>query len=149
MKNPDQLWLDICNRYKQQSKCRSRQVGCIIVKDDHQIMQGWNGAPYGSSCDDCKRPRCHCSTINSGIDLERAICAHSEANAIGYCARHGISTLGATLYCTSFPCSECAKLIIAAGIKEVVYFDTYPHLDISMKFFNNGGVKVRNFNNVC
>lgn len=148
MKDPDKLWFDICNRFKIQSKCKSRQVGCIIVKNNHQIMQGWNGAPYGSSCDECERPACKNPEDKNlkGKDLDKAICSHSEANAIGHCARYGISTDGSVLYCTTLPCPECAKLIIAAGIKEVVYSEDYPiFFEFSLKLFQKAGIIVRKF----
>lgn len=148
MKNPDRLWLDICYRFSDQSKCKSRHVGCLIVHEDRVIGQGYNGAPEGSSCEDCPRPKCRGETTEStgtGSNLDLAICAHAEANAIGYCARHGISTRGAILYCTTLPCSECAKLIVAAGIKEVVYDTTYPHDAFSKTVLGNAGLVIRNF----
>jgi len=125
MRDPNKLWRDITYRFAEQSKCRTRKVGCIIVsKDQRLIGQGYNGAPSGSSCDDC--PRCNSSHVpKSGTALHKAICAHAEANAIGYAARKGIALDGCTLYCTTRPCSECAKLIVASGIRGVVYYEDY------------------------
>ena len=146
MKNPDLLWLDVCKRFSEQSQCKSRHVGCILIKNGHLIGQGWNGAAEGSSCASCTRKKCLGLTTVSGEDMESAICCHSEMNCIGYCARFGIATEGAVLYCTVFPCSECAKLLIACGIKEIVYNEEYPHMAMANKYFENGKVKVRKFN---
>ena len=125
MQNPEELWYDIAYRFARQSKCQTRKVGCIIVTpDEHMVGQGYNSAPKGSCCDAC--PRCTGSTLpRSGESLDLAICAHAEANALGYAARKGIAVEGCTLYCTTRPCLECAKLIVAAGIARVVYFEGY------------------------
>ena len=139
MKAPLKLWYDICKRFSEQSKCQSRQVGCLIVQDGHLIAQGFNGAPSGSSCKEC--PRCNGGLKPTGTQLEQAICTHAESNAIGYCARKGIHTEGATMYCLITPCSECAKLIIAAGISEIICFGEYDSA-INGGLLGNAGVKV-------
>lgn len=144
MRNPDQLWLDLVNRYALQSKCQSRQVGAILVDaKNHCFGQGYNSAPFGSHTDACFRCK-HKAMAPSGAMLEQAICAHAEANAIGNAARAGRSCDGATLYCTTYPCAECAKLIVAAGIVSVVYRDYYDS-PISMSIFSNANVTVRKF----
>ena len=142
MRDPDSLWLDLVNRYAKQSKCRSRVVGAILVdKHNHCFGQGYNSAPYGSSTDQCAR--CDNKTP-SGVDLSLALCSHAEANAIGNAVRAGRSTEGATLYCTLYPCSECAKLVVAAGIVEVVY-DQWYNSPLTEMIFKNANVKVRKF----
>lgn len=123
-----------------QSKCKSRNVGCIIVKDDVLIGEGWNSAPVGSNCDQCTR--CN-GSYKSGENLESAICTHAEANAIGNCTKRGISTLGAVLYCTHFCCKYCASLIIAAGIKEVVWIKEYHNMNEVIDILNRAGVVIR------
>ena len=145
MKKPEQLWFDICHRFAEQSKCMTRQIGCVLVRDDHMLLQGFNGAPKGSDCKDCPRPRCKGLDEPSGGSLELAICAHAEANLIGLCAKYGISSDGCTLYCTNHPCSECAKLIERAGIKEVVYEQEYAS-ELASLIFKNAGIVVRKFN---
>ncbi len=144
MKAPERLWYDICRRFADQSKCKSRQVGCILVKNNHMLLQGFNGAPLGSTCDECRRERCNGGQDKSGSRLNDAICAHAEANLIGLCSRYGISSEGCTLYCTLYPCPECSKLIVAAGIKEVVYDEEYP-TPLSELILRNAGVLVRRF----
>jgi len=140
MKNPIKLWKDICYRFAQQSKCQSRQVGCVIAQGNHFLGQGYNSAPIGSNCEDCVR--CN-NKAAPGTQLDLAICAHAEANAIGYCAHYGVRTEDADIYCTTGPCLECAKLIIAAGIKNVYYFEKYEPIEtveLVNKMFKNADV---------
>jgi dCMP deaminase len=145
MRNPDSLWYDLIIRIGQQSKCKSRQVGCLLISEDRIIGQGYNGAPEGSGCDECPRGKCKGENVPSGTDLYKAICCHAEPNAIGYCARHGISTRGATIYLPILPCSECAKLIVAAGIVEVVYKDEYADDSLSLLILRNAKINIRKF----
>lgn len=144
MRNPDRLWMDLAARFADQSRCRSRKVGAILVDGhSHLFGQGWNSAPPCSSTDQCIR----CSvSVPSGKDLNLAICTHAEANAIANAARAGRTTEGATLYCTTFPCSECAKLIVTAGIVEVVYDQTYDS-PLSSQILLVGKVKIRRCQN--
>lgn len=143
MKNPDQLWMDIADRFGEQSKCKSRQVGAILVLEGRLFSQGWNGAPRGSTTESCLR--CSSCHHQSGKDLDKALCSHAEANAIANAARAGRSTIGSTIYCTTYPCAECAKLIVGAGIVEVVYEEQYDS-PLSRIIFENAQLKVRQFN---
>ena len=147
MKNPDKLWYDLIMRIGEQSKCHSRKVGCLIIFENRIIGQGYNGAPEGSDCSMCPRPKCQGTPTPSGTDLNLAICAHAEPNAIGYCARHGISTRGSTIYLPVMPCFECAKLIIAAGIIELVYGGSYTTNDkYAELILQNAKINIRKFN---
>jgi len=139
MKDPAKLWRDLKFRFAEQSKCKSRQVGCVVIRGNHVIAEGWNGAPEGSTCDQCPRPKCRGEVQSSGAGLELAICAHAEANAIGNCARRGVSTHGAAIHCTTLPCAECAKLIVAAGIHYVSFSVDYP-AELTRHIFANAGV---------
>lgn len=96
------------------SYCKRRQVGALIVKDRMIISDGYNGTPSGfeNVCED-----------EGGITKPYVL--HAEANAITKVSKSGNSSEGATLYVTASPCMECAKLIIQAGIKRVVYSDEY------------------------
>jgi dCMP deaminase len=141
MKAPELLWSDLVKRFAEQSKCRSRRVGAILVdRDGHMFGQGFNGAPTGSCVTECQR--CDDKMKESGKDLARAICAHAEANAIAMAARNGRTTKWATLYCTTYPCAECAKAIVGAGITQVVYNEAYPS-PLTDSIFKNAGVIVR------
>ena len=96
------------------SYCKRRQVGALIVKDKMIISDGYNGTPSGfeNVCED-------------EDNVTKPYVLHAEANAITKVARSNNSSEGATLYVTSSPCIECAKLIIQAGIRKVVYADSY------------------------
>ena len=104
-----------------------RQVGAVIVKNKRILSTGYNGAPEGvKSCKEkgeCLRLK---NGIESGTRLETCYSVHAEQNAIVSAARLGVSLEGATLYCTHQPCVICAKLIVNAGIKRVVYKEGYP-----------------------
>jgi dCMP deaminase len=99
--------------------CSRKSVGAVLVKNKLILATGYNGAPAGLR---------HCDH-REGRDLLGGHCArstHAEQNAIVQAARHGISIEGATLYCSHNPCLTCAKLLINAGVKRIVYEDEYP-----------------------
>lgn len=119
-----------------------RQVGAVIVKDKRILTTGYNGASSGIlSCvekGECLRVKLG---IESGTRHELCYAVHAEQNAIIQAAKLGISVDGATLYCTHQPCVICAKMIINAGIKRVVYKYGYSD-DFSMSLFDQAGVLV-------
>ena len=123
----------------------NRHVGSIIVKDKRVIATGYNGAPAGiQSCEEkgeCLRRKLN---IESGTKHELCFAVHAEQNAIIQAARSGINTNGSTLYCTHQPCVICAKIIINAGIRRVVYKHGYPD-EFSLQLFNEAGVLVEKF----
>ncbi len=127
------------------ASCIRRKVGAIIVKDKRVMATGYNGAPAGiSTCVDrgeCMREKLN---IKSGTHAELCYAAHAEQNAIIQAARYGINIDGATLYCTHQPCVICAKMIINAGIKRVVYKEGYPD-EFSMQLFAEAGTVVEKF----
>ena len=100
--------------WAQNSYCKRRQVGALLVKDKMIISDGYNGTPSGfeNECEDEN-------------NQTKSYVLHAEANAITKVAKSGNSSLGATLYVTSSPCLECSKLIIQAGIKRVVFSENY------------------------
>jgi len=108
------------------STCLRRHVGAVLVKDRHLLATGYNGAPSGiSHCLDsgCLREELR---IPSGERHELCRGLHAEQNAIIQAAKHGVNIDGATLYCTTAPCVICAKMLINAGIRRIVYRDGYP-----------------------
>jgi dCMP deaminase len=117
---------------KLRSNCITRQVGCVIVRENRQIATGYNGTPSGiKNCFEGGCLRCldrANGKIKSGADLERCLCMHAEANAILQCAVFGNtgSTRGSTLYSTYAPCLECSKMAVSVGITKVVSLATYP-----------------------
>ena len=110
----DQRYLKMADIWSQNSYCKRRQVGALIVKEKMIISDGYNGTPSGfeNVCED-------------EDNKTKAYVLHAEANAITKVAKSGNSSDGATLYVTSSPCMECSKLIIQAGIKRVVFTESY------------------------
>ncbi|WP_462317681.1 deoxycytidylate deaminase [Marinilabilia sp.] len=110
----DRRYLDMARIWAQNSYCKRRQVGALLVKDKMIISDGYNGTPSGfeNICEDDN-------------NKTKPYVLHAEANAITKVAQSGNSSRGATLYVTSSPCLECAKLIIQAGICRVVFSERY------------------------
>lgn len=110
----DRRYLRMATIWAENSYCERRKVGAIIVKDQMIISDGYNGTPAGfeNVCED-----------ENGVTKPYVL--HAEANAITKVARSNNSSDGATLYVTASPCLECAKLIIQAGIKRVVFNEFY------------------------
>ncbi|UCF07048.1 MAG: cytidine/deoxycytidylate deaminase family protein [bacterium] len=122
----DEYFMKITRLVAERSTCLRRKVGAIIVKDKRIISTGYNGAPRGlAHCLDigCLRERLG---IPSGERHELCRGAHAEQNAIIQAAGSGMGMEGATMYCTTAPCSACTKMIINAGIKRLVLGDRYP-----------------------
>ena len=110
----DKRYMRMALIWAENSYCKRRQVGAILVKNKMIISDGYNGTPSGfeNVCEDEN-------------NATKPYVRHAEANAITKVARSNNSSEGATLYVTSSPCIECAKLIIQAGITRVVYADSY------------------------
>ena len=110
----DKRYLEMASTWSENSYCERRKVGALIVKDRMIISDGYNGTPQGfeNVCED-----------ETGKTKNYVL--HAEANAITKVAKSNNSSQGATLYVTSSPCLECAKLIIQSGIKRVVFSEKY------------------------
>jgi dCMP deaminase len=122
----ENYYLDIAQTVLERSTCLRRHYGAIIVRNDEIVATGYNGAPRGrANC--CELGYCvrEQMKIPSGERYELCRSVHAEANAITKIARSGNNSDGATLYVTDSPCIECAKLIIQAGIKRVIYGRQY------------------------
>jgi len=130
----DRRYLRMARIWAENSYCRRRQVGAIVVKDQMIISDGYNGTPSGfdNVCED-----------DSDTTLPYVL--HAEANAITKLARSSNNSNGATLYVTASPCIECAKLIIQAGIKRVVYHEKY-RLDDGLKLMAKAGIEIVQLN---
>jgi dCMP deaminase len=128
IKRPDwtDYFMDITRLVARRSTCIRRQVGAIVVKDKRILATGYNGVPTGlPHCEDvgCIREQ---NKIPSGQRHELCRGLHAEQNTIIQAAFHGISINGATLFCTTLPCSICLKMLINAGIREIFYEQGYP-----------------------
>ena len=130
MEKFDQSYLDMAAIWARNSYCRRRQVGALIVKDRMIISDGYNGTPSGfeNVCED-----------EAGVTKPYVL--HAEANAISKVAKSGNSSDDSTLYVTAAPCLECAKLIIQAGIRRVVYRDEYRLTD-GVDLLRRAGIEV-------
>ena len=122
--------LEMAEVRTQNSYCKRRKVGALLVKDRTIISDGYNGTPSGfeNICED-----------ENGVTKPYVL--HAEANAITKVAKSGNSSQGATLYVTASPCAECAKLIIQAGITRVVYRDAYRLTD-GIDLLKRAGIEV-------
>lgn len=130
MEKFDKAYLEMAAVWARNSYCKRRQVGTLIVKDRMIISDGYNGTPSGfeNVCED-----------ENGVTKPYVL--HAEANAITKVAKSGNSSEGATLYVTASPCVECAKLIIQAGIRRVVYKDSY-RLNDGIELLQRAGIEV-------
>ena len=126
----DQRYLDMARIWAKNSYCQRRQVGALVVKQGMIISDGYNGTPSGfeNICED-----------DNGVTKPYVL--HAEANAITKLARSSNNSDGATIYITASPCIECAKLIIQAGIKRVVYGEKYRLTD-GVELLERAGVEV-------
>ena len=121
----DEYFIEIAKVVAKRSTCLRNKVGAVIVKDKRILTTGYNGAPSGMPhCLDigCLREKLK---VPSGERQELCRGLHAEQNAIIQAAVHGVSIKGSTLYTTHCPCILCAKMIINAGIKKVVYLNDY------------------------
>ena len=141
----DEYFMEIAHVVAKRSNCIRRSVGAVIMKDNHILSAGYNGTPKGvKNCFAGGCPRC-AGTVESGTHLEECLCTHAEQNAICQAACYGNSISGGTIYITISPCVTCAKLIINAGLREVVYGGDYAFLDTVNAMFKAAGVKHRKF----
>lgn len=126
----DRRYLRMARIWAENSYCKRRQVGALIVKDKSIISDGYNGTPSGfeNICED-----------EQGVTKKYVL--HAEANAITKVAASTNNCSGATVYVTASPCIECAKLIIQAGIKRVVYSEEY-HLRDGIELLQHAGIEV-------
>ncbi len=141
----DAYFMNIAKQVATRSNCVKRKVAAVIVRDKQIISTGYNGTPRGTrNCNEGGCPRCNNFT-ESGKGLEDCFCSHGEENAIVQAAYNGVSVRNATIYTTFSPCLLCTKMIINAGITEVVYNEKYPIAENAMKLLKEAGVKVRRY----
>ncbi|MDD2419091.1 MAG: dCMP deaminase family protein [Bacteroidia bacterium] len=129
----DRSYLEMAQVWAKNSYCKRRQVGALLVKDRMIISDGYNGTPVGfeNVCEDEVTGR------------TKPYVLHAEANAITKVAKSGNSSEGATMYVTTAPCLECSKLIIQAGIKRLVYKNSYSVTD-GLDLLERAGVEILN-----
>ena len=129
MEKFDHSYLEMAEIWAQNSYCKRRKVGALLVKDRMIISDGYNGTPSGFE------------NICEEDGVTKPYVLHAEANAITKVAKSGNSSEGATLYVTASPCLECSKLIVQSGIKRVVYRDEYRLTD-GIDLLRRAGIEV-------
>lgn len=132
----NEYFMDIAYTVASRSTCRSRDVGAIIVLDNRIIATGYNGVPG-------RMPHCkllgYCQSPDipyCAVTKRPSVAIHAEVNAIGQCAKFGLSAGGSTIYVTYAPCLSCLKAIISAGIKKIYYHQVNPSMDEHYLFYS-------------
>ena len=115
---------------KDRSPCERLHVGCLLVKDNRIIAQGYNGFLPGVE---------HTSLMRDGHEQATV---HAEQNAVADCAKRGVSCLGSTAYITHYPCINCMKILCASGIKDIRYIEDYRNDNIVQKISDISGVNI-------
>jgi dCMP deaminase len=135
----DDYFMEIASVVAKRSTCLRNQVGALFVRNKRILTTGYNGAPSG--LDHCDTVGCAREGVASGTHHELCRAVHAEQNAIIQAALHGISIEGATLYCTHQPCILCAKMMINARVRKVVYQQSYPD-QTALDFLQQAGIDV-------
>lgn len=138
----DEYFMGLANQVATRTTCLRRAVGCVLVRDRRIIATGYNGAPTGLR--HCGEVGCLRQQLNvpSGQKHELCRALHAEQNALIQAARYGLSVEGATVYVNTQPCVLCAKMLINAGITEIVYQNPYPD-ELSMSMLEESGITLR------
>ncbi|GAF98763.1 unnamed protein product [marine sediment metagenome] len=126
----DEYFKKIVLATRDRSPCKRLQVGCLLVKDNRIISQGYNGFLPGCP---------HTSIVR---DNHEQASLHAEQNAVTDCAKRGVCCQDATAYITHYPCIICCRLLLAAGIKEIKYLENYKNDDLVKYFTKQCNVKV-------
>jgi dCMP deaminase len=138
----DTYFLGIAQLVSQRSTCLRRKVGAVIVKNRRILATGYNGTP--TSITHCDVTGCLREKLKIPAAQRHELCRglHAEQNALLQASLYGIGLAEASLYCTNQPCVICAKMLINAGINEVVMLDGYPD-KLAQEFFKEANIKVR------
>tara|TARA_B110001469_G_scaffold123204_2_gene134893 strand:- start:2309 stop:2716 length:408 start_codon:yes stop_codon:yes gene_type:complete len=126
----DEYFKKICLVTKERSSCHRLQVGCLLVKDNRIISQGYNGFLPGCPHKSIVRDNHEQSTV------------HAEQNAICDCAKRGVNCNGSIAYITHYPCIICCKLLLASGIKEIKYIDDYKNDELVAEYCKQLDIKI-------
>ena len=122
---------EIARLVSKRSPCHRLHVGCVLVKENRIISTGYNGFLPGGT---------HTSIVSDGHEQATV---HAEQNCISDCAKRGVSTEGAQAYITHFPCINCFKVLVAAGVKDIYYLNDYKNSDIVLALALDSGVHLK------
>jgi dCMP deaminase len=141
----DEYFMEMAHVVSKRSTCLRRKVGAILVKDKHILSTGYNGAPKGLK--HCSEVGCLREQMGVPSGERHEICRglHAEQNAIIQAAVFGVSIKDSILYCTNTPCVVCAKMLVNAGVKEIIYSGDYPD-GLAKRILNESQIKIRIFN---
>ncbi len=136
--------MEMAHVVAKRSTCLRRKVGAILVKEKHILSTGYNGAPKGLK--HCAETGClrEDQNIPSGERHELCRGLHAEQNAIIQAAVFGVSIKGSVLYCTNTPCVVCVKMLINAGVTEIIYAGEYPD-DLAKQMMSESTLKIKRF----
>ncbi|MHA7837254.1 MAG: deoxycytidylate deaminase, partial [bacterium] len=136
----DDYFMDIARVVASRSNCVKRKVAAVVTRDRRIISTGYNGTPRGTrNCNEGGCPRCNELAVG-GTRLDECLCSHAEENAITQAAYHGVSLKDGTIYTTFSPCLQCTKMIINAGLAQVIYQSAYPLGDVALSLLDEAGV---------
>jgi dCMP deaminase len=140
----EDYFMEMAHVVAKRSTCLRRKVGALLVKDKHILSTGYNGAPKGLK--HCSEVGCLREKLGVPAGERHEICRglHAEQNAIIQAAVFGVSIKGSTLYCTNAPCSVCAKMLINAGVKEIMFEDDYPD-ELALKMLKEAKIKIKKY----
>ena len=137
----DTYFMEMAKLASRRSSCLRRAVGAVLVRDKRLLATGYNGVPSGvTHCEEtgCLREKLQ---VPSGERHELCRGLHAEQNAIIQAAFHGVSVRDASLYCTNLPCIICAKMLINAGVRRIVYLDGYSD-SLTMEMLSEVGMEL-------
>jgi dCMP deaminase len=139
----DDYFMSIARVVASRSNCVKRKVAAVVTLEKRIISTGYNGTPRGTTnCNEGGCPRCN-DLATSGTRLDECLCSHAEENSITQAAYHGVSLKGGSIYTTFSPCLQCTKMIINAGLTEVVYQTDYPLGETSLGLLRESGITAR------
>ena len=140
----DEYFMEMAQLVSSRSTCLRRKVGAVIVKEKRVLSTGYNGSPKGTK--HCEELGCIRVKLNVPSGTRHELCrgVHAEQNAVTQAAYFGVSVDGATIYTTTYPCSMCAKILINAGIKEIIYSEGYAD-DLSKDLLEEAGIEIRDY----
>jgi len=125
----DSFLIQTAEVWSRASRCERSKVGCVIALESRIIATGFNGTLPGED---------NCCEEHGGT---KPTVMHAEQNALMFCAKHGLSTNGCSMYTTVSPCVDCAKMIVTAGISKVVYSEEYRDLN-GLKLLEQFGIEI-------
>lgn len=126
----DQYFIKLCSVTSERSPCERLKVGCLLVKENRIISQGYNGFLPG------------CPHESVVVNNHEQATVHAEQNAIADCAKRGVSCIDSIAYITHYPCIICCRILLASGINEIKYLHDYKNDDLVKVFCDQSGVKI-------